>query len=161
MTDEHPTKLCPKCDTIKPVSEFGSNRNAADDLTFYCRPCSNAASIAWRAANPNYQRGTSPGLKALARKAIAAGRMVTEAKAAKCRVAAEHRALAAEVLAPALAALKAAVSALETLMGPPAAPKTAAKSHTANGIRPAHPTPAIPVAECSDAQSRPIPARSQ
>jgi hypothetical protein len=140
MADEHPTKRCPKCDTTKPVSEFGISRSMADGRTNNCRQC---LALYQRARALEHPRGTSFGLKALAKKAIAAERMVTEAKAAKRRVAAEHKALATEVLAPALAALKAAVSALETLMGPQAAPKTAAKPRVANGNRPAHPTVAV------------------
>lgn len=143
MADEHPTKYCRRCDTTKPLDEFGVNRNARDGLTAYCRSCLNTYHKARRLIYPA-TRSPSPGLKGLAKKAIAAERMVTEAKAAKRRVAAEHKVLAAEVLAPALAALEAAVSALKTLMGPPAAPKT--KPRTANGTKPAHPTPARPPA---------------
>lgn len=33
------TKLCPKCQTIKPVSEFGSNRAKKDGLQANCKEC--------------------------------------------------------------------------------------------------------------------------
>jgi hypothetical protein len=32
-------KRCPRCDTSKPVGEFGANRNKHDRLQTYCKPC--------------------------------------------------------------------------------------------------------------------------
>lgn len=152
VADEHPTKHCRRCDTAKPLDEFGVNRNTRDGLTAYCRSCLNTYHKARRLVYPS-TRSPSRGLKLLAKKAIAAERLAAEAKAAKRSVAAEHKALATEVVVPALAAMKAAVSALETLLGTlkaassalemlvgSATPKT--KPRTANGVRPAHPKPA-------------------
>ena len=34
------TKRCPLCEKDKPVSEFGSNANSPDGLSFYCLQCS-------------------------------------------------------------------------------------------------------------------------
>jgi hypothetical protein len=43
-------KLCPKCDTRKPLPDFGRNRCTADGMQAWCKRCSNQASavIAWR-----------------------------------------------------------------------------------------------------------------
>ena len=35
------TKYCPKCKTVKPLSEFGVNRNSADGYNHYCKECFN------------------------------------------------------------------------------------------------------------------------
>jgi len=156
MADEHPTKRCPKCDTVKPVSEFGLNRNTHDHLTTSCRSCLNASGKARRLIGPANGRASLSGLGALTRKAMVAERKITEARAARHKVAAEQKALAAEVLAPALSAvkaasmaleslmtaLKAAASAMEIMMG--VARKPSAKSRRANGTGPARPTPATP-----------------
>jgi hypothetical protein len=32
-------KRCPRCDTTKPVGEFGANRSKHDRLQTYCKPC--------------------------------------------------------------------------------------------------------------------------
>lgn len=34
-------KHCPRCESRKPVTEFGSNRARRDGLGVYCRPCHN------------------------------------------------------------------------------------------------------------------------
>lgn len=33
------TKRCPKCDTVKDVSDFYANRASLDGLQSYCKPC--------------------------------------------------------------------------------------------------------------------------
>jgi hypothetical protein len=158
MADEHPSKRCPKCDTLKPVSEFGVNRNAHDNLTSRCRTCLHTYQKTRRLTAPKLGRSMSSGLGTLTRKAMAAEHKIVAARAARNKVAAEQKALAAEVLAPALGALKAATTALESLMmalkaaasameilmGSPVARKSLAKSRGANGTILAHPKPATP-----------------
>lgn len=34
-------KCCPRCETVKPVEEFGSNRARRSGLSTYCKPCHN------------------------------------------------------------------------------------------------------------------------
>lgn len=34
------TKRCSQCEKVKPVSEFGANKNSSDGLSFYCKSCS-------------------------------------------------------------------------------------------------------------------------
>lgn len=110
MADDHLIKRCPKCDTDKPLDAFGRNRSSIDGRAFYCRACVSADGVARR-------RDASSGLGTLARKAHVAERKAAKAKAARRGVAAEYKA-AAKVLAPTLALLKAAVAALEELLGP-------------------------------------------
>lgn len=117
MADDHLTKRCRNCDTDKPLSEFGINRAAHDGLTARCRTCANTISAARRLAAPATGAMPQNGFGALARKAIVAERKAAKAKAARRGVAAEYKA-AAKVLAPTLALLKAAVVALENLVGP-------------------------------------------
>jgi len=45
-------KRCSTCGEVKPLSEFYRNRGHKDGLSYVCKPCSNIASAAWRAANP-------------------------------------------------------------------------------------------------------------
>lgn len=33
------SKVCPKCNTQKPISQFGIYRSAADGHVSYCKPC--------------------------------------------------------------------------------------------------------------------------
>jgi hypothetical protein len=50
------SKLCPKCDQTKPVSEFWKNRSTKDGLQPYCKPCFLPYSTAWRKKNPDKER---------------------------------------------------------------------------------------------------------
>src|SRR5690242_9864968 len=34
-------KYCPRCETVKSVEEFGSNKSRKSGLSVYCRPCHN------------------------------------------------------------------------------------------------------------------------
>lgn len=49
-------KLCRKCDTVKPLSEFGKNRARKDGLQDLCKPCRNAYKIEWRRKNPEKRK---------------------------------------------------------------------------------------------------------
>lgn len=191
MADDHSTKLCPKCDTVKPVSEFGIQRNRDDGLASRCRVCVRAYAKARRKIVPPNGSGAMSGLGALTRKAMVAEYRITEARAARHKVAAEQRVLAAGVLAPALAALKAAApaveslmvalkaatSALEILMGSPTVRKARAKPRASNGtasehVRHASPPPIrevktivtedrVTAAEAKRIQEREIVARAE
>ncbi len=44
-------KYCRKCDTVKPIGEFGVNRASRDGHTTYCRECNNTTSRAFHHAN--------------------------------------------------------------------------------------------------------------
>lgn len=54
--DERPRpprrKLCPDCERERPVTEFGRNRQSADGLHYYCKPCAAKRQRAWAKANP-------------------------------------------------------------------------------------------------------------
>ncbi|WP_433251595.1 endonuclease domain-containing protein [Actinomadura nitritigenes] len=39
--DPDGTKYCPRCETVKDVDEFGSNRSRKSGLSTYCKPCHN------------------------------------------------------------------------------------------------------------------------
>ena len=45
-------KFCPKCKTLKTISEFGNNKNARDGLSYWCRLCSRASVSCWQKRNP-------------------------------------------------------------------------------------------------------------
>lgn len=47
-------KTCPSCNTQKDISEFGSNRNRPDGLSFYCKTCSKERANAF-AKTPDQQ----------------------------------------------------------------------------------------------------------
>lgn len=53
------TKYCPKCKTVKPLSEFGSNRNSADGYNNYCKECFNGRMAEVRAANREERAATA------------------------------------------------------------------------------------------------------
>lgn len=151
MADEHPTKQCRKCETVKPLSDFYRNRKADDGAAAMCKDCVKV----YQKSRTNLRPAAASGLGRLSRKAMLAEHKIAAARAARNKVAAEQKALALQVLAPALASVNAAVSAVETLMGALKAasaalemlvgPKPAkAKPRTANGVRPAHPKPEAP-----------------
>jgi hypothetical protein len=52
-------KRCPKCETIKPVAEFGSNKSQFDGLQSRCKPCCVASVTASRHKNPTSHRASS------------------------------------------------------------------------------------------------------
>lgn len=52
-------KKCPKCDTIKPLDNFGNNRTAFDGKQPYCKPCSVAAVTKSRHKDPTSHRRSS------------------------------------------------------------------------------------------------------
>ncbi len=52
-------KRCPKCETIKPVADFASNRGNYDGLQGYCRPCAVAQVTASRRKDPTSHRESS------------------------------------------------------------------------------------------------------
>jgi hypothetical protein len=43
-------KRCPRCDTTKPVGEFGANRSNHDGRQTYCRPCVREMNLSGRRA---------------------------------------------------------------------------------------------------------------
>lgn len=49
--DTMDSKLCKKCLTVKPVSEFNKKTSAADGLQTYCRSCSSIHNAAYKKAN--------------------------------------------------------------------------------------------------------------
>lgn len=65
-------KRCPRCDTRRPVDEFGSNRSKHDGLQSYCRPCVRAMN---RAGRPQGQPPTSDGVAGAASQARQARRL--------------------------------------------------------------------------------------
>ena len=63
---EHPrwkasegSKYCPKCDTVKPLEQFGANRKNGDGKQNYCKPCCVASVTASRRRNPAAHRQAS------------------------------------------------------------------------------------------------------
>jgi hypothetical protein len=52
-------RRCPRCDTTKPVGEFGANRSKHDKLQTYCKPCVREMSRADRRAG-RARRLTAP-----------------------------------------------------------------------------------------------------
>lgn len=75
-------------------------------------------------------------LAALAQKAEIVERRAAQAEAARRHVAADYKAVVEQVLTPALAALRAAVAALEAMMGSPPVSRAAPKRRAANGQKP-------------------------
>lgn len=53
------TKYCPKCKTVKPLSEFGSSRNSADGYANYCRECFNGMMAQGRTAHREERAATA------------------------------------------------------------------------------------------------------
>jgi hypothetical protein len=53
-------KRCPRCDTTKPVGEFGANRSKHDRLQTYCKPCVREMNRADRRAGRYARRLTVP-----------------------------------------------------------------------------------------------------
>ena len=52
---EHGHKKCSKCETVKPVADFGKCNSTKDGYKYSCTECTNAYHVAWRAlqkANP-------------------------------------------------------------------------------------------------------------
>jgi hypothetical protein len=45
-------KLCPSCESEKPVTAFGRNRQSVDGLHYYCKVCAAARQRAWAKAHP-------------------------------------------------------------------------------------------------------------
>lgn len=52
--DPSVTKHCHRCETVKPVAEFGKNRARADGLNVYCRECTKPLSRAHRLKRPDH-----------------------------------------------------------------------------------------------------------
>jgi len=50
------SKTCSRCKCEKPLSRFGKNHRAKDGLKYACYDCTNAASAAYRAANPEREK---------------------------------------------------------------------------------------------------------
>lgn len=50
------TKSCPDCKEVKPIVEFGRNRQSVDGLHYYCRHCAAARQRAWTATHPEQVR---------------------------------------------------------------------------------------------------------
>ena len=50
------TKRCCTCGEVKPVAEFGKNRNRKDGLQDACKPCTNAAVMRSQQAHPETKR---------------------------------------------------------------------------------------------------------
>src|SRR3989304_9054672 len=46
------TKRCPKCATVKHVTEFGRDKRTKDGLNGYCKDCRKSAYNAYREAHP-------------------------------------------------------------------------------------------------------------
>jgi hypothetical protein len=46
------TKKCPDCKTVKPIKDFGRNRQSPDGLHYYCRECAAERQRQWTASNP-------------------------------------------------------------------------------------------------------------
>jgi len=44
-------KSCPICESEKPLSAFGRNRQSVDGLHYYCKACAAARQRAWAKAN--------------------------------------------------------------------------------------------------------------
>ena len=51
------TKLCPRCQSDKPVGEFGRNRTRGDGLQGYCKVCTREYTREYRADDPERRKG--------------------------------------------------------------------------------------------------------
>lgn len=47
MAEKLDAKTCSKCQTPKPLSEFGNNRTTKDGKSYYCKPCARNSSRAY------------------------------------------------------------------------------------------------------------------
>jgi hypothetical protein len=50
------TKFCRKCHLIKPPEDFYERSLNKDGLSSYCRPCTRAMTLGWRAKNPGKRK---------------------------------------------------------------------------------------------------------
>jgi hypothetical protein len=51
-------KQCTRCNDTKPLDAFPPRRTTRDGRDSHCRACANAATRAWRAANPETARAS-------------------------------------------------------------------------------------------------------
>lgn len=51
MADDQPSKFCPKCESVKPVSEFWKNRKRNDGLCSWCKDCTRTSNGSWERRN--------------------------------------------------------------------------------------------------------------
>lgn len=52
-------KLCKKCNTVKPIEEFGREKKGKDGIRHCCKKCNNLASATWQKANPERRKETA------------------------------------------------------------------------------------------------------
>lgn len=52
-------KYCKRCDTTKPIGEFGKQKNRPDGLRFYCKPCNSESYKTWYYADTEKSRAVS------------------------------------------------------------------------------------------------------
>ena len=51
------TKICPRCDTEKPLSEYWKRKTRGGiQPVSLCKPCSTEKNRTWRHANPEYEK---------------------------------------------------------------------------------------------------------
>lgn len=60
-------KLCAKCKTIKPASEFNKHSETTDRLDSWCRACNRISQKQWEAQNPNIRNQATQVSNALRR----------------------------------------------------------------------------------------------
>lgn len=53
------TKICPKCKTKKPVTEFHKSKSTVTGYQVYCKPCQYSRHDIWRRNNLPYTRAAS------------------------------------------------------------------------------------------------------
>lgn len=49
-------KLCRKCDTVKPITEFRKDKSKKSGYGSYCKPCSSEIAKAWQRNNPDRRK---------------------------------------------------------------------------------------------------------
>lgn len=49
-------KLCKRCDTVKPITEFRKDRSKKSGYGSYCKPCSSEIAKAWQRNNPEKRK---------------------------------------------------------------------------------------------------------
>lgn len=64
MADEPSTKRCPRCEAIKPLSEFNVRRDRRGGRVSACKACSHASCLAYRAANREKMRAYAAAYRA-------------------------------------------------------------------------------------------------
>lgn len=61
-------RRCPRCDTVKPITEFARNRSRPDGRGAYCRPCHRDVFAEYRRSPKGREAAKAANLRSLAKR---------------------------------------------------------------------------------------------